>query len=87
MAQQYDLNNGKAFSTPTDNLGALILLSINDYQRGAYRLNQVERRIQLYAAEYLDRNYPRIPEIHGVVELTRLLKKKLQEATAAAEQP
>lgn len=76
QARQLEKNSGLLFrSIPEDAVRDTILISLENYERGDYRVEKLERKVRFRGASIANRLYPEILEIKGIVELKRVLRE------------
>lgn len=82
-AHQLRERGGRGYLPPTDTTRATIVVALEDYRRGDYKVEHVEQLIRLQAPRFTSEFSPGIPELKGVADLVDLLDAEMLRAEGA----
>ena len=76
-AQQLKKYEGRQIPMPSDATRAIVLLAVDDYRRGDYEIESVEKTIRVKAPTIARRLFPEIPQYEGITQLVGWLQEQV----------
>ena len=71
---------GQPFPGMTDGTRVRVLLALDHYQRGDYRVEAVQRSATVKSPAFVARTFPNIPQFQALNMLTSLMREKIKKA-------
>jgi hypothetical protein len=73
---------GGPFPGKTDAMRVRVLFALEDYQRGSYRVESIQRTATVRAPGFVERTFPDIPQFKALAELSAMLSDEIKKAEA-----
>ena len=73
---------GGPFPGKTDAMRIRVLFALDEYKRGNYRVESIQRSATVRAPAFVERTFPNIPQFKALSELADLLSSEIEKAAA-----
>lgn len=72
---------GKPFPGKTDAMRVRVLFALDEYERGNYRVESIQRSATVRAPAFVARTFPRIPQFQALAELADWLAAEIEKSS------
>jgi len=73
-------DHGKPFGGPVDGMNVHILLVLDEYERGSYKVDEVRRSISVASPRFYAEHFPKIPQFDGIMKVWSWMVEEMKQA-------